>query len=68
MGTLTPLHVYVHLLEDLIDTEIERLMENMALGRHDYPEYKYAAGKIAGLAQTKEYLAEADRVYREKVL
>lgn len=68
MGVMTPLHVYVHELENLIDTEIERLIENMALGRLDYPEYKYTAGRLAGLAQAKEYLGEADRIYKEKVL
>lgn len=67
MGAITPLHVYVKELDTLLNEEIDRLMNNLSLGHlENYAEYKYLAGKIAGLRAAKEYLGEADRVYREK--
>jgi hypothetical protein len=67
MGQLTPLNIYVRELSQLIDIEIERLVEQMALGRLEkIEEYKYLTGRIAGLAQAKEYLGEADKICMEK--
>jgi len=34
----------------------------------NHAEYKYLAGKIAGLRAAQEYLVEADKVYREKTM
>jgi len=67
MGTLTQVSVYIRELEHLINIEIERLVEQMALGRLErIEEYKHLAGRIAGLAQAKEYLGEADKICAEK--
>lgn len=64
-----PLHVYMRELEKLLAEEIERLKENLSLGHlENYPEYKYQTGKIAGLRAAQEYLVEADKIYRDKVL
>lgn len=69
MGSITPLHVYRQQLEILLNDEVERLSDNMSLGNiESFSEYKYSAGKIAGLRLALEYLVEADRMYREKVL
>ena len=69
MGAITPLHVFVKEFEILLNNEIDRLMENMSLGHlNDYAEYKYLAGKIAGLRSAQEYLVEADKIYRERYL
>ena len=67
MGAITPLHVYVKELEILLNNEIDRLMENLSNGHlENYAEYKYLAGKIAGLRLAGEYLAEADKIYKER--
>lgn len=67
MGAITPLHVYVKELEILLNDEIDRLMMNLSNGHlENYAEYKYLAGKIAGLRLAKEYLAEADKIYKER--
>lgn len=69
MGSLTPLHVYRQQLETLLSDEVDRLSNNMSLGNlENFAEYKYFSGKIAGLRLALEYLVEADRMYREKVL
>lgn len=69
MAALMPLHIYIRELEKLLAEEIERLKENASLGHlENYAEYKYLAGKIAGLRTAQEYLVEADKVYREKTL
>ena len=69
MAALMPLHVYMRELEKLLAEEIERLKENISLGHlEDHAEYKYQTGRIAGLRAAQEYLAEADKIYREKVL
>jgi hypothetical protein len=67
MGAITPLHVYVKELETLLSDEIDRLMINLSNGHLEtHAEYKYLAGKIAGLRAAIEYLDEAHRVYQEK--
>lgn len=69
MNFITPLHVYRKELETLLENEIERLKDNMSLGLiENHGEYKHLAGKIAGLRQAQEYLFEAERIYKEKVL
>jgi len=69
MGSITPLHVYRHELETLLKHEIDRLMEAMSLGHiENHAEYRYLAGKIAGLRLAEEYLLEAERIYKERVL
>lgn len=69
MNFITPLHVYRKELETLIDSEIERLKENMSLGLiENYSEFKFLAGKIAGLRAAQEYLLEAERICMEKIL
>ena len=67
MTALTPQHVYRRELFILIELEIERLMEVISNGHlENYAEYKYLAGKIAGLRLADEYLGEADRICAEK--
>jgi len=67
MNALTPQHVYMRELLHLIETEIERLMEVLSNGHvENHAEYKYLAGKIAGLRLAEEYLEEADRICAEK--
>ena len=69
MSALMPLHIYVRELEKLLAEEIERLKENLSLGHlENHAEYKYLAGKIAGLRAAQEYLVEADRIWREKTM
>lgn len=69
MAALMPLHIYVFELEKLLAEEIERLKENLSLGHSEtHAEYKYLAGKIAGLRAAQEYLVEADRICREKTM
>jgi hypothetical protein len=69
MAALMPLHIYVRELEKLLAEEIDRLKENMSMGHlENHAEYKYLAGKIAGLRAAQEYLVEADKVYREKTM
>jgi hypothetical protein len=67
MTAQTPQHVYMRELSILIETEIERLMEVLSNGHlENYAEYKYLAGKIAGLRLAYEYLVEADQICAEK--
>ncbi len=69
MSALMPLHIYVRELEGLLAEEIERLKENASLGHLEtHSEYKYLTGKIAGLRAAQEYLAEADKICREKMM
>jgi|APFre7841882654_1041346.scaffolds.fasta_scaffold414880_2 hypothetical protein len=69
MGALTPLHVFVKEFETLLNVEIDRLTDNMSHGHlENHAEYKYLAGKIAGLRAAIEYLAEADKIYKERYL
>jgi hypothetical protein len=67
MSAQTPQHVYMREMFLLIETEIERLMEVLSNGHvESHAEYKYLAGKIAGLRLAYEYLGEADRICAEK--
>ena len=69
MAALMPVHIYIRELEKLLAEEIDRLKENIALGHlESHAEYKYHAGKIAGLMAAQECLVEADKAYRDKVL
>lgn len=69
MSVLTPLHVYVRELEKLLNDEIERLKEEISFGHvESHSEYKNQTGKIAGLRAALDYLAEADRISKEKFL
>lgn len=69
MAALMPLHIYIRELEKLLAEEIDRLKENASLGHLEtHSEYKYMAGKIAGLRTAQEYLAEADKICREQMM
>lgn len=69
MSMITPLHVYRAELEKLLNEEIDRLKENISLGHmENFAEYKFSAGRIAGLRLAQEYLLEAERIYKERVL
>lgn len=69
MSMITPLHVYRAELETLLNEEIERLKEAISFGHlENFAEYKYAAGKVAGLRLAQEYLLDAERIYKERVL
>lgn len=69
MGAITPLHVFIKEFEILLNDEIDRLTDNMSHGHlESLAEYKYLAGKIAGLRTAIEYLAESDKIYREKYM
>jgi len=65
--TFTTQQAYERELAKLIDVEIERLMDAISNGHlEDYAEYKFLAGKIAGLRLAQEYLLEAERICQEK--
>lgn len=50
-------------LERLIETEIDRIKENISLGFvENFSDYKYVAGKIAGLRSVREMMAEASAI------
>ena len=51
----------------LIEIEIERLKEDMSFGMIlDHEEYRFVAGKIAGLRLAINYMAEADAICNGK--
>lgn len=67
MNALTPQHVYRKELEILLAEDIEMVLEAMANGHlESHAEYKYLAGKIAGLRLAQECLLEAEKVCAEK--
>ena len=69
MSAITPLHVYRVELEKLLNEEVERLMEAISFGHlENFAEYKFSAGKIAGLRLAQEYLLEAEQIYKKRVL
>jgi hypothetical protein len=69
MGAITPLHVYVKELETLLSDEIDRLMINLSNGHLEtHAEYKYLAGKIAGLRSAIDLMEEAQKVYQERYM
>ena len=69
MSAITPLHVYVRELNILIENEIERLKDVIALGLlEEHSEYRYLTGRIKGLRQALEYMDEADRLCKERIL
>jgi hypothetical protein len=69
MSSITPLHVYRAELEKLLNEEIERLMESISFGHlENFAEYKFSAGKVAGLRLAQDYLLEAEQIYKERVL
>lgn len=52
-----------HEFEKLIKTEIQEIMEVMAYGSlPDWEQYKYMAGKIAGLNRAMEILEESRKI------
>lgn len=68
MAALLPLHIYMRELEKLLAEEIERLKDNLSLGHLEtHAEYKYQAGKVAGLRAAQDCLVEADRICRERL-
>ena len=63
MGTLTRSHMFAHEFEQLIEIEIERMKNNLALGFvENFNEYKFVAGKIAGLRAAIDLMAEASAI------
>jgi hypothetical protein len=55
--------LYEHELQKLINSEINRIKEQMILGLlPDYAEYRYICGKVAGLLTAIELMAEADSI------
>lgn len=65
--SFTTQQAYERELAKLIEMEIERLMESLSNGHiESFADYKYSAGKIAGLRLAQEYLLEAERICREK--
>ena len=59
----TTTHLFKAELLRLVDIEIERLKENMSLGLiKDHEEYRFQAGKIAGLRLAIDYMAEANAI------
>ena len=69
MSAITPLHIYTRELNILIEDEIERLKELLSAGLlENHSEYKYIAGKVRGLRQAVDYIGEADRLCKMKIL
>lgn len=67
MSILTRSHMLAHELERLIEIEIERLKDNLAMGFiENIGEYKHATGKIAGLRAAIDFLAEANAICEGK--
>lgn len=63
MATYTRNNMFAQELERLIDVEIERMKENISLGFvENFSDYKYVAGKLAGLRSVKELMAEASAI------
>ena len=63
MGTLTRSHMFAHELERLIEIEVERMKYNLALGfLEDFNEYRFVAGKVAGLRTAIDLMAEASAI------
>jgi hypothetical protein len=63
VGTLTRSHMFAHELERLIEIEVERMKDSIALGFLDnFSEYKFNAGKIAGLRAAMDLMAEASAI------
>lgn len=64
---LTTVQAYQNEMSKLVQIEIERLLEPMANGYvESIEEYKYLAGRIAGLKAVAEMMQEADRICAEK--
>jgi hypothetical protein len=56
-------------LETLLSDEIDRLMINLSNGHLEtHAEYKYLAGKIAGLRSAIDLMEEAQKVYQERYM
>lgn len=48
-------------VEKLVSAEVDRVKENLSLGFvEDYSQYRYLAGKIAGLREVQNILSEAE--------
>jgi hypothetical protein len=63
VGTLTRSHMFAHELERLIEIEVERMKDNLALGfLEDFNEYRFVAGKVAGLRTAIDLMAEASAI------
>lgn len=62
MSILTTADKFRYTLEKLLNEEVERLKDSLALGfLDDYAQYKMIAGKIAGLRSAIDLLNEAER-------
>lgn len=60
---ITRSHLFAHELERLVEIEIERMKDNVALGFiENFSDYKYVTGKIAGLRSVKELMIEASAI------
>jgi hypothetical protein len=55
--------MFAHELERLIEIEVERMKDNLALGfLEDFNEYRFVAGKVAGLRTAIDLMAEASAI------
>jgi hypothetical protein len=67
MSAFTRSHLFEGELLRLIEIEIERLKNDMSLGLiADHNEYRFVAGKIAGLRLAIDYMAEAEAICNGK--
>jgi len=67
VSVFTRSHMFENELLKLIEIEIERLKEDMSFGMiSDHEEYRFVAGKIAGLRLAINYMAEADAICNGK--
>lgn len=65
MSILTSADRFRYEYEALINAEIERLKEALSLGfTENFEQYKYMAGRIAGLRSALELLDRAEAVCR----
>lgn len=63
MTIYTRSHMFAQELERLVEIEIERMKDNVALGFiENFSDYKFVTGKIAGLRTVIDLMAEASAI------
>lgn len=69
MPTFTRSDLFEAEFRKLIEAEIERLQEEIALGTlKSYEEYRSATGKVSGLRSSLDYIEEAAEIVSKKLM
>lgn len=68
MSALSRYSLFKTQVEDLISAEIETIKDTMSQGLlKDHEQYKFVAGKIAGLRACLDLMDEADSIVSRKI-